>query len=187
MLPSSFLIRHATLGDLPGLQALIALSARSLMTSDYSDAQIEGALRDAFGVDSQLIRDRSYLVVEHGGQLVGCGGWSRRRTLFGGDARADRDPQELDPRIDAAKIRAFFVHPDYARRGIGAGILDQCEQEAMAQGFSRFELMGTLPGVRLYSARGYVAGDPILWSLGGGLSISFVPMAKQIGAHGAVG
>jgi GNAT superfamily N-acetyltransferase len=180
MLAPGFVLRHATADDLAGLRTLIALSARRLMINDYSEAQIEGALRGAFGVDTQLIQDGTYLAVEHGTQLVGCGGWSRRRTLFGGDARADRDPQELDPRIDAARIRAFFVHPEFARRGIGAAILERCEQEAMAQGFARFELMGTLPGVRLYAARGYVAADPILWPLGAGLTISFVPMSKQV-------
>ena len=177
-LPPGYLLRHATLSDLPELATLIALSARALSVNDYSSAQIEGALRGAFGVDTQLIRDGTYLVVEHGAQLVGCGGWSRRRTLFGGDARSDRDATELDPHTEAAKIRAFFIHPDFARRGIGAAILDRCERDALACGFSRFEMMATLPGVRLYAARGYVAAEPILWPLGAGLTISFVPMRK---------
>lgn len=171
-------LRPATLSDLAELEALIALSARALSANDYSPAQIEGALRGAFGVDTQLIRDGSYFVVEHGTQLVGCGGWSRRRTLFGGDARAERDATELDPHTEAAKIRAFFIHPDFARRGIGATLLDRCERDARACGFSRFEMMATLPGVRLYAARGYVAGEPILWPLGDGLTIRFVPMRK---------
>jgi GNAT superfamily N-acetyltransferase len=171
-------LRPATLSDLAELEALIALSARALSANDYSPAQIEGALRGAFGVDTQLIRDGSYFVVEHGTQLVGCGGWSRRRTLFGGDARAERDATLLDPHTEAAKIRAFFIHPDFARRGIGATLLDRCEQDARASGFSRFEMMATLPGVRLYAARGYVAGEPILWPLGDGLTIRFVPMRK---------
>jgi GNAT superfamily N-acetyltransferase len=172
-------LRLATLSDLGELEALIAQSARALSANDYSSAQIEGALRGAFGVDTQLIRDGTYFVVEHGAQVVGCGGWSRRRTLFGGDARAGRDATELDPKTEAAKIRAFFVHPDFARRGIGATLLDRCEQDARACGFSRFEMMATLPGVRLYAARGYVAGEPILWPLGDGLTISFVPMRKS--------
>src|SRR3979490_281349 len=138
MLSPNFVLRSATLGDLSALETLIALSARTLGARDYSPAQIEGALRGAFGVDTQLIRDGTYFVVQYGDQLVGCGGWSRRRTLFGGDARPDRDASELDPRQDAAKIRAFFVHPEFARRGIGESILERCEQEALAQGFTRF-------------------------------------------------
>ena len=180
MLPQGYLLRLATADDRVDLERLIALSARTLGAADYSAAETEGALRGAFGVDTQLIRDGTYFVVEQAGQLVGCGGWSRRRTLFGGDARPDRDAAELDPRRDAAKIRAFFVHPLFARRGIGAAILDRCERDAMAHGFTRFELMGTLPGVRLYAARGYVAGDPIDWPLGDGLAIRFVPMTKQV-------
>jgi GNAT superfamily N-acetyltransferase len=179
MLSPNFVLRSATLGDLSALETLIALSARTLGARDYSPAQIEGALRGAFGVDTQLIRDGTYFVVEHGGQLVGCGGWSRRRTLFGGDARPDRDAGELDPRQDAAKIRAFFVHPDFARRGIGAAILERCEHEAIAHGFARFELMATLPGIRLYAAQGYVAGEPTKWPLGPGLTIDFLPMTKR--------
>ena len=119
-----------------------------------------------------LFRDRSR------GPLAGCGGWSRRRTLFGSDARADRDAAELDPGGDAAKIRAFFIHPQFARRGFGSAmLLERCERDAMAHGFSRFELMGTLPGVRLYAARGYAGGAR---SLAGrrGLTIEFVPMSK---------
>jgi GNAT superfamily N-acetyltransferase len=180
MLPTNHVLRAATLSDLGALEALIALSARTLGTHDYSPAQIEGALRGAFGVDTQLIRDGTYFVVQHGDQLVGCGGWSRRRTLFGGDARPDRDAGELDPRLDAAKIRAFFVHPDFARCGIGKSILEWCEQEATAQGFTRFELMATLPGIRFYAAHGYVGGEPIQWPLGAGLTIDFLPMAKRM-------
>jgi GNAT superfamily N-acetyltransferase len=179
MLPQDYVLRRATLSDLGALEALIALSARTLGAREYSLAQIEGALRGAFGVDTQLIRDGTYFAVEQGGQLVGCGGWSRRRTLFGGDARPDRDASELDPRQDAAKIRAFFVHPEFARRGIGESILERCEHEAAAHGFTRFELMATLSGIRFYAAHGYVAGEPVKWPLGAGLSIDFLPMAKR--------
>jgi GNAT superfamily N-acetyltransferase len=179
MLPPDYALRRATSADLGELETLIAESARALGADDYTAAQIEGALRGAFGVDTQLIRDGTYFVVEHRRDLVGCGGWSRRKTLFGGDARADRDTGELDPATDAAKIRAFFVRPDSARRGIGTAILAHCERDAMAHGFTRFELMATLPGVRLYTARGYVAADPIAWPIGAGLTIEFVPMCKQ--------
>ena len=179
MLPPAIVLRHATPSDLDDLKSLIALSARALCAADYSTAQIEGALRDAFGVDTQLVHDGTYCVVELDGRLVGCGGWSRRRTLFGGDARADRDAAELDPHRDAAKIRAFFVHPDFERRGIGSALLEHCERAAASHGFTRFELMATMPGARLYAARGYVAGALVRWPLEAGLTIDFVPMTKS--------
>ena len=172
-------LRRATMADLPALGPLIAASARELSRGDYTPEQVEGALRGAFGTDTQLIRDGSYFVIEAEGRLAGCGGWSRRRTLFGSDARAGRDATELDPAKDAAKIRAFFIHPDFARRGLGTMMLERCEQDAMAHGFTRFELMGTLPGVRLYAARGYQPAERIEWPLEDGLAIPFVPMSKN--------
>jgi GNAT superfamily N-acetyltransferase len=175
----TYRIRNATLSDKPALEALIARSARELSKGDYTPEQVEGALRGAFGVDTQLILDGTYFAVECDGKIVGCGGWSRRRTLFGGDARAGRDAGELDPRLDAAKIRAFFVDPDYARRGIGRTILEHCEAQGALHGFTRFELMATLPGVRLYRECGYVGAQPISHPLGPGLEIPFVPMTKS--------
>src|ERR1700733_3094376 len=150
-------LRKATTADIPALDALIALSARGLSTGDYSPAQIEGALRGAFGVDTQLLADETYFVVEDLGEMVGCGGWSFRSTLFGGDARAGRDASSLDPKTQPAKIRAFFVDPRHARRGVGSLLLEHCENEARSHGFSAVELMATLPGVKLYSVRGYSA------------------------------
>jgi len=176
--PVTHRLRRATLDDLPVLGALIAASARELSRGDYSPSQVEGALAGAFGVDTQLIRDGTYFVIETDGQVAGCGGWSRRRTLFGSDARSDRDAGELDPARDAAKIRAFFIHPQFARRGLGTALLARCEHEAVAHGFRRFELMATLPGVRLYEARGYVAQPQIRWAMAGGVEIEFVPMSK---------
>lgn len=172
-------LRRATHDDLPALGALIATSARGLGRADYTDAQIEGALGGAFGVDTQLIRDGTYFVIESDGRIAGCGGWSKRRTLFGSDQRAERDATELDPAVDAAKIRAFFIHPEFARRGLGTALLARCEREAVAHGFRRFELMATLPGVRLYEARGYVPQPQIRWPLGDGVEIDFVPMSKH--------
>ncbi len=168
------------LDDAGPLEQLIKLSARVLSVPDYDAAQIEAALLGTFGVDTQLVRDGTYFVTENDGGLTGCGGWGRRRTLFGGDAGRARDAAELDPHVDAARIRAFFVHPEYARQGIGSAILASCEFDAAASGFGRTELMATLPGVRLYAARGYVAGDPIEWPLGSGRSITFVPMTKHL-------
>lgn len=177
----SYRIRPATLADRPTLETLIARSARELSKADYTPEQVEAALRGAFGVDTQLIHDGTYFVVESDGECIGCGGWSYRRTLFGSDARAGRDASALDPQQDAAKIRAFFIDPAHARQGLGQALLEYCESQARAKGFSRCELMATLPGVRLYAARGYVAGELIHHPLGtSGLTIQFVPMSKPL-------
>ena len=173
-------LRTATLEDREALRALIDRSARELGKGDYRPEQVEGALQGAFGVDSQLILDGTYFVVEEDDTIVGCGGWSYRRTLFGGDQRSQRDPGELDPRGEAAKIRAFFVDPDHARRGIGTLLLERCENEARLRGFSRVELMSTLPGLRLYRARGYSESGRVQYEVSPGVSIEFVPMYKAI-------
>jgi GNAT superfamily N-acetyltransferase len=173
-------IRRATLDDCPLLEALIARSIRQLGIRDYTTNQIEAALKGAFGVDTQLIRDGSYYVRETPDGIVGCGGWSRRRTLFGGDAHAQRDASELDPALDAARIRAFFVDPAMVRQGIGSQILERCEADALSYGFRRLELMATLPGVRLYAARGYEALEPVSYPLTPLLSIEFVRMIKHL-------
>jgi GNAT superfamily N-acetyltransferase len=172
-------LRKAVPADIPLLKALIARSARDLSVDDYRPSQVEGALRGAFGVDSQLLADETYFVAEEDGELVGCGGWSFRSTLFGGDAH-----QARDAKTQAAKIRAFFVDPSKARRGIGSLLLDRCESEARAHGFSRVELMATLPGVKLYAARGYVGMPQVKYDLGAGESIGFVPMRKDLGSPG---
>jgi len=173
-------LRRATLDDQPLLQQLIARSIRALGAGDYSQEQIEAALKGAFGLDSGLIRDGTYFVaVTDSGEIVACGGWSRRRTLFGSDERMDRDESNLDPRTDAAKIRAFFVDPAHARCGLGRALLEKSEAEAMSAGFSIFELMATLPGARLYEKFGYQAGDAVAYPLPGGLTIRFVPMMKR--------
>jgi GNAT superfamily N-acetyltransferase len=175
-----YLLRTAARADQGALHHLIARSARELGAQDYKPEQIEAALLGAFGVDTQLIDDGTYFVAELDGKLVGCGGWSRRRTLFGGDSHAERDAGELDPRVDAAKIRAFFVDPDHARRGIGRALLERCETEARARGFTRFELMGTLPGVRLYQALGYTPGAMVHYPVSQGVTIEFMPMRKEL-------
>jgi|SRR5277367_5960799 len=175
-----FSIRAATLADVPSLDALIARSARGLSTQEYRPAQIEGALRGAFGVDSQLLADQTYFVVEDAGEIVACGGWSFRSTLFGGDARSGRDSSSLDPKTQPAKIRAFFVDPSSARRGIGSLLLDHCEKAALSRGFSQVELMATLPGVKLYAARGYLPLPMVHFDVGNGESIEFIPMHKAL-------
>ena len=176
----SIALRRAARADIPVLAALIARSAHGLSAADYTQSQVAGALRGAFGVDTQLLDDGTYFVAEEGGIIAGCGGWSFRATLFGGDARTDRDASMLDPRTHAAKIRAFFVEPTHARRGVGSLLLERCETEARERGFSRVELMATLPGVRLYAARGYVGSQHVSYDLGNGEHIDFVPMSKEL-------
>lgn len=154
-----FSVRRATVGDVPRLREIIDTSVRGLQANDYSPDQIEGALQSVYGVDSQLIADGTYLVAEDISQshpeIVACGGWSKRKTLYGGDQYAGREDSLLDPSRDAARIRAFFVHPNSARRGIGTMILKACEQAAAAAGFTRLEMGATLSGVEFYKARGY--------------------------------
>jgi GNAT superfamily N-acetyltransferase len=191
-------VRKATAADLPRLGKVIEASVRGLQTKDYSLAQIEGALKTVYGVDSQLIADGTYFVAEvvknpHASktakgassdsdkkEIVGCGGWSRRKTLYGGDQFAGREDSFLDPARDAAKIRAFFVHPDWARRGIGSLILDACEKAAIAAGFGRLEMGSTLTGVAFYRARGYTEVENQTTPLGNGESLPIVRMAKEV-------
>jgi len=173
-----FKIRKANLTDSSAIEELIKISARGLGREDYSSDQIEEALKGAFGVDTDLIRDGTYFVAEADEILVGCGGWSFRKKLFGGDSRPSQDQGKLDPRSDSAKIRAFFVHPLWARKGIGKAILARCEAEAGAMGFKSLELMATLPGVKFYSALGYAGSDPINYTLAPDLTIEFLPMRK---------
>jgi len=177
---AAFSLRKAVLEDRPALERLIAESARGLSRPDYTDAQIEAALGTAFGVDSELIRDGTYFVAEAQGQLIGCGGWSKRRTLFGGDAQPGRRSELLDPQRDAARIRAFFVHPNWARRGIGRAILERCEKEARAEGFRSVELLSTLPGHKFYRTLGYIGDDKVTHELSDGVTIDFIPMSKPL-------
>jgi GNAT superfamily N-acetyltransferase len=176
----TFTLRHATLEDVPVLEGIIAASARGLSRQDYTDAQIEAALAGAFGVDTELIRDGTYFLAEAAGEIVACGGWSRRQTRFGSDRQPGRQSAVLDPARDAARIRAFFVRPDWARRGLGRALLERCEAEARAQGFRAVELVATLPGRRLYQAFGYEDGEPFQHRLEEGLAIEFVPMRKVL-------
>jgi GNAT superfamily N-acetyltransferase len=177
-------IRVARHADVAEAQAVIAASARSLQLGDYTATQIESAIRHVYGVDTQLVADGTYFVVEHAGEdagrIAGCGGWSKRRTLFGGDNWKERKDDLLDPVVDAAKIRAFFIHPDYARRGIGTMLLSACERAAREDGFTRFEAGATLTGVKLFSARDYVAIGEIELPLEDDVSIRVVRMMKTV-------
>ena len=174
-------IRPATLDDLPVLWQLIADSVWTLQSPDYSDAVREAATRLVYGVDTQLIRDGTYFAVECEDQIVACGGWSRRKTLFGGDQHAPtREPELLDPATDAAKIRAFFVRPGWERRGIGSALIRACEQAATAEGFRRLEMGSTLTGVALYSTHGYHEVERIEVPLEGELTMTVVRMEKSV-------
>jgi N-acetylglutamate synthase-like GNAT family acetyltransferase len=175
-----YVIRKATLSDRPAITELIKDSARGLSRVDYSDAQIEGAIATVFGVDTNLIIDGTYFVAESAVTLIGCGGWSKRKTLFGGDQYSTRDADELDPETEPAKIRAFFIHPDHARKGIARAILETCEIEARVCGFQSIELMSTLPGIKLYRACGYDGDERVELEVGKGLTIGLVPMRKQL-------
>jgi len=222
-----YTIRKATLDDRVAIEELIAASARGLSREDYSDEQIEAAIVTVFGVDTTLINDGTYFVVESeewhgrpardssagdrgetqitgkmpvpqitgkmpvpqitgetpGPRVIGCGGWSKRKTLFGGDQYTARDDEgELDPRTDAAKVRAFFVHPDWARKGVGRAILTTCEAAATAHGFRSIELMATLPGVKLYAACGYEGVERVDLELRDGVKLGLVPMRKTVGS-----
>jgi len=191
-------IRQAVPADIPILRALIDASVRGLQAQDYTPSQIESALATVYGVDTQLIADGTYFVAEaetgtgaSGGTtetaapafaplIVGCGGWSKRKTLYGGDQWTGREAALLDRPHDAAKIRAFFIHPSWARRGIGTMILEACENAAIAAGFSRFEMGATLTGVPLYQARGYVALESLEVPLANGEALPIVRMEKRI-------
>lgn len=178
-------IRLASESDIPALHALIEDSVRGLQAGDYSAAQIEGALGTVLGLDTQLIRDRTYFLAESlpsdgsdSRSVAGCGGWSKRKTFFGADKAAVREPDLLDPATDAAKIRAIFVHPDYARRGLGSLILAHVEAAAVAAGFRRFEMGSTLTGVPLYKLKGYAEVERIEVPLGNGEALPIERMSK---------
>ncbi len=178
-------LRPATSADIPALAELINLSVRVLQRKDYSAEQLDAALGTVYGVDTQLIADGTYYVVEaeNGASekiIAACGGWSMRKTLYGSDHGPYRDSELLDVKRDAAKIRAFFVHPDWVRRGLATLILNACEDAACARGFRRFEMGATLTGVPMYRARGYTKDATIEAPLPNGLSLKVVRMSKTI-------
>jgi GNAT superfamily N-acetyltransferase len=194
MVQANIRLRLAVPEDIPVLRELINASVRGLQTQDYTPAQIEGALKSVFGVDSQLIADGTYIVAEAGPDsiertetknaqfqwmIVGCGGWSKRKTLYGSDHWTGREDTLLDALRDAAKIRAFFIHPHWARRGVGSMILQACEDAARSAGFSRFEMGATLTGAKLFGAKGYVAVKPISIPLVNGESLPVIHMEKH--------
>lgn len=173
-------IRTATHDDIPQLRRLISESARRLSVGYYSTEQVEACVKEIFGVDTQLIADGSYYVIDVQGEFVAAGGWSARRTLYGGDQMKSGPDPLLDPQTDAARIRAFFVHPDWSRRGLARRIYDHCAAAAWAAGFRNFELMATQPGTPFYSALGFIPGDRVVVRLGGDVDVPFLRMTRMI-------
>ena len=173
-------LRLATIGDLPALVELIPASARALSRGFYTEAQTEAAIRYIFGPDTRLITDGTYFIVEEDGALAGCGGWSRRRTLYGGDQMKSAEDPFLDPRTEAARIRAFFVHPGFARKGVGSAILDACLEAARAAGFHRVELASTLPGVPFYRALGFEEREPMEAPMPDGTALPIIRMERSL-------
>jgi GNAT superfamily N-acetyltransferase len=174
-------LRPATPADVPALEALIARSGIALSKGFYTDEQAQAVTRHVFGVDTQLIRDGTYFVVERDGVPLACGGWSRRATLFGADrAKAAEDPP-LDPATQAGRIRAFFVDPSVPRQGLGTMLIRHCEAEAARAGFTSLEMAATLPGVPLYRSAGYETVEEFAIDLPGGIRIPLARMRKRIG------
>lgn len=173
-------LRPATLADLPAIDALIVRSVRALSEGYYTPTQVESALRHVFGADTQLIRDGTYHVVEVDGAIVASGGWSHRRTLYGGDQMKQGQDDALDPARDAARIRAFFVDPAWARRGLGRLLFEECRRAARAAGFATLELMATLPGEPLYVALGFSVHERIEVALPDGVSLPGAVMRRPV-------
>lgn len=178
-------IRVASMEDVPLLEQLIAASVRGLNADRYTPAELDAALGIVFGVDTQLIADGTYYVIDGPAGPVAAGGWSGRRTLYGGDKMKDVEDPRLDPRTEPARIRAFFVHPDWARRGLARQLYGECERAARETGFQGFELMATLPGEPLYVALGFSVVERIVVAVAGA-HLSFTRMAREFAEDGLV-
>ena len=173
-------LRLATTADIPAIRALIDVSVRGLGVGYYSDAEIEESLVSVFGVDSQLLADATYFVIDCGVEIAAAGGWSKRTTLYGGDQTKDSEDALLDPAVDAARIRAFYVAPQWARRGFARQLYLACESAAIAAGFRRFQLGATLSGVPLYEALGFHALERADYPMRFGLTLGIVRMERSI-------
>jgi GNAT superfamily N-acetyltransferase len=173
-------LRTARRSDIPALEALIELSGRVLSVGHYSPEQADAITRHVFGVDTQLIDDQTYFVIEGDSRLVACGGWSRRRTLFGGDQAKAGPDRLLDPSVEPARIRAFFVHPSMARRGLGRQLMAACLAAARRAGFSSLELVATVPGEPLYLASGFAVVERFDLDLPGGVHVPVARMGMAI-------
>ena len=172
--------RLAQMDDLPALRALMTRAIEQLQTGFLTPEQV-AASHQVMGLDTQLVQDQTYFLIESEGALVGCGGWSFRATLFGGDnSIVPREPLPLDPATDAAKIRAMYVDPDHARRGIGKLIMDLCENAARTAGFGKAEMMATMAGVPLYKVCGYAEIEPVEAKTREGVIVPLIRMGKTL-------
>ena len=174
-------LRHATPDDVPALRALIATSARGLSAGFYTPVQIEATLTHVFGVDTQLIADGTYFVIDTTDGPAAAGGWSARRTLYGGDQMKGAADPLLDPTTEPARIRAFFVHPQWARRGLARRLFAACSSAAWDAGFRHFELMATRPGEPFYEALGFAVVERVMVPLPGDVAVPFARMRRAIG------
>ena len=175
-------VRAAVPADIPAMEALIARSGIELSDGFYSEEQAAAVTRHVFGVDTQLVADRTYFLIEKHGELVACGGWSKRSTLFGADRTKQGADPLLDPATEAARIRAFFVEPSAARQGLGRLLLSHCSDAAAAGGFRTLELAATMPGVPLYLACGFIVVERFEINLPGDVSVPLAKMRKTIAA-----
>jgi GNAT superfamily N-acetyltransferase len=176
------LLRVATLADQPAIDALMKQSGAALFPGSYTEEQASSAVRYVAQVDPMLLSDGTYFVLEAGGELVGCGGWSRRDKLYTGSGDSDDDARPLDPASEPARVRAMFVRPDWTRRGLGRRILEECEAAAKREGFTRLSLMATMPGVPLYLAYGFEPLGEADVAMPDGVTLACVSMEKQIDA-----
>jgi GNAT superfamily N-acetyltransferase len=180
MVPArEFTHRLATMADLPELTTLMTQAIRQLLAAYLDPARVEASF-EIMGVDTQLIEDGTYFVVECAGRLVGCGGWSRRATLFGGDHAANRDARLLHPEMEPARVRAMYTHPDYVRRGIGRLVLSLCEAAAAREGFRSLELVATVAGEPLYAAYGFAVVERLEVPTSTGVTVPCARMSKQV-------
>jgi GNAT superfamily N-acetyltransferase len=175
---SEFTSRRATASDISALAVIVDAAIAELQRGFLNDAQIESS-RAIMGVDTELIDDGTYFVIESDDEIAGCGGWSRRATLYGGSQTPGRDSERLDPTVDAARVRAMYTNPAYARRGVGRLILSLCEQAAAAEGFTRLQLMSTLSGEPLYTAYGFRPTERVEDATGGA-AVPLVRMEKLV-------
>jgi N-acetylglutamate synthase-like GNAT family acetyltransferase len=173
-------MRTATREDIVAIRELILLSVAGLQADTYSAEQRAGAMGSVYGTDEQMIADGTYFVIEREGELVACGGWSWRRTAFGGDGGIAKDDTPLNPATEPARIRAFFVHPDCARKGLGTLILSECERRASELGFHSMQMTSTLAGIPFYGRHGYAEKEKLELPLTNGATLPVVRMEKAL-------
>lgn len=180
MIEQTYSLRLALASDAPVLKGLIQRSAKALSVGFYTQEQTEAVADEVFGVDSQLLADRTYYAIEAAGEIVACGGWGRRSTLCGGDQAKPAAERLLDPSLEPARIRAFFVDPALARRGLGSMLMTHCAAQAAQAGFTKLELVATMPGVPLYRALGFVEVERYDLELKAGVRVPVATMRRAV-------